>query len=209
MYVPLALAHELLGALVPDDAFARLTPTSLDRRIVRIAQEVLAAHPYDAALFPDFFDLTWGRSTAARRHVLSKVLGRDVVAARYGVPRDSHRICGGTRSVSPTCAEPTAPGSGDSFAPVRAWRCMLMSAPSSRDSCSLSSLSCGLLTCRSAQGGRPRARPTRPTRPDPVNERPPRAPSRQFHGMSWQLCRKSEHRVPTGAAVPYGHVAHG
>ena len=42
VYVPLLLAHELLGARVPDTALDALDSTSFDRRIVRVARQALA-----------------------------------------------------------------------------------------------------------------------------------------------------------------------
>ena len=91
-YVPLLLARELLGASVPDRALDGLAPTALDRQIVRVAAQVIAEHPLDASLFPDFFGIIGTTSMAERRRALAKVFARDVVAARYGMPRDSLRL---------------------------------------------------------------------------------------------------------------------
>ena len=91
-YVPLVLSRELLGAPVPDHALDDLAATSFDRRIVRAAAQVLAQHPRDASLFPDFFDLMWSRSMGERRRVLTKLFSRDVVARRYGISHESARV---------------------------------------------------------------------------------------------------------------------
>jgi hypothetical protein len=92
VYAPLALARDLLEAPVPDEVLKRLLPASFDPRIVTAAKQVLGQRPRTASLFPDFYDLTWSASSAARRQVIRKVLSPDVLVARYGVRGRSPRI---------------------------------------------------------------------------------------------------------------------
>jgi hypothetical protein len=92
VHVPLVLSREVLGAGVPDGVLDELTPAVFDQRLVDTARQVLADNPRDATLFEDFFGLTWGSAGGARRHVLAKMLGPEVVAARYGIPSASARV---------------------------------------------------------------------------------------------------------------------
>jgi hypothetical protein len=91
VYVPLAVARDLLEAPVPAPVLDRLVPASFERGLVSLAQEGLAEDPLGASLFTDFFDLRWG-DPLARRRVVAKVLSREVLTARYGVRAGAQHV---------------------------------------------------------------------------------------------------------------------
>ena len=90
--MPLALSRELLDAPVPDGALDALIPDSFDRGLLDLAKAAVLEDPLSASLFPDFFALTWGRSTISRRAALARALSPSVVAARYASSDGSLQI---------------------------------------------------------------------------------------------------------------------
>jgi hypothetical protein len=94
VYLPLLLARELLGAVVPELILAALKPEGFDARLLDWARDELLEDQGTSPTFPDLLRLWHGRGLRGRAAVVGKILSPAVIARSYGISPTSKKRYG-------------------------------------------------------------------------------------------------------------------